>query len=225
MMPEETFTERLLTLAGQAGVSLSPGQARMCYTHLRLMLEWNRKLNLTRITDPEEIITKHFLDSMIPARHLPQSGLALDVGTGPGFPGVPLKVLLPDLHVVLLEGLRKKVSFLRVLLSHLPCDSLWALQGKWEEFRRIDHPLAARRYSLITMRAVRLEPEHLSVLAADILDPGGVFAWWAGPSVRMEAEELDRFAAGTGLRFEEDYSYSLPPDALHRRLLTWRKVT
>ena len=224
-MPENTFTERLLTLAGQAGVSLSPDQARMCYTHLRLMLERNRKLNLTRITDTEEIITKHFLDSMIPARRLPQSGLALDVGTGPGFPGVPLKVLLPDLHMVLLEGLRKKVSFLRVLLSHLPCGNLWALQGKWEEFRRIDHPLAARRYSLITMRAVRLEPEHLSVLAANILDPGGVFAWWTGPGVRMEAEELDRFAAGTGLRFEADYSYSLPPDALPRRLLTWRKVT
>jgi 16S rRNA (guanine527-N7)-methyltransferase len=222
---EAYFTDRLLALAGELDVPLSMPQAQACCAHFRLMLEWNLRLNLTRITDVNEVLVKHFLDSMVPVSMLPHSGFALDVGTGPGFPGVPLKILHPDLHMVLLETARKKVSFLKVLLSSLPCDNMWAVQGRWEEFRFIAHPLAKRRYRLITMRAVRLQREHLEALAAEILEPGGVFAWWAGPCAIVKQEALNPSLRDIGLVFEGEHSYSLPSISQHRRLLIWKKVT
>ncbi|MHC1725594.1 MAG: 16S rRNA (guanine(527)-N(7))-methyltransferase RsmG [Syntrophobacteraceae bacterium] len=83
-------------------------EANLCTRHVNLMLEWNRRLNLTRIVSHNDIIVKHLLDSIVPAKYLPHSGPALDVGTGAGFPGIPLKIMSPALDFLLLDSNRKK---------------------------------------------------------------------------------------------------------------------
>ncbi len=216
-MREEPDPETLEAFLRAHGVGLSPEQAAMCLTHIRLMLEWNPRINLTRITDFGEIMVKHLLDSLLPGLRLPHSGDALDIGTGAGFPGVPLKVLHPGLNVSLLESSRKKISFLRVLLSGLPLRNIRAVHGRWEDFTA---PGAGDegRYALITMRALRLETAHLCVLAPRILAPGGLFAWWAGPGADPQWEK-----SFLQLNFFGKFPYDLPGLSDSRHLYIWKK--
>ena len=223
-MEKEEFVSTFLALAQEQEIPLSKSQAFLCYEYSRILLEWNQRVNLTRITDDREIILKHFLDALLPARWLPHEGLVLDVGTGPGFPGIPLKVFYPGLRMVLLETHRKKVSFLKVVLSRLRLENTWALQGRWEAFRQMDHPLAKERYDLIVMRALELEPEHLTSLASGILRPGGIFAWWAGPHVDRHNISSLLFEENARIVFHRTLSYELPLRAGSRQLLLWKRL-
>ncbi len=217
------FSETLSAMAEKVGAGLSSEQVRLCSEHARLMLEWNRRMNLTRITDPLEIVTKHFLDSLAPARWLPRSGRALDVGSGPGFPGAPLKVLYPDLDMVLLETQRKKIAFLTVLLSRLGLEKIRAVQGRWQEWEKWGGDGVERSFRLIVMRAVRVEAEHLSGLAAALLEPGGLFAWWGGPEFVEKPLRFEQELEDSGIRFLESFTYTLPGSDASRRLVVWRR--
>lgn len=215
---EPNLTELILKHAGAAGTELTAGQAELFRRHVELMLDWNRRLNLTRITDRDEILVKHLLDSILPAPALPHAGTSLDVGTGAGFPGIPLKILHPDLDMVLLDSNRKKTSFLTAVIATLGLKGINALHGRWEEL-----PAAAAnrdRFQLITMRAVRLETDHLSNLAARTLRPGGVFAWWAGP----ESGENLLLPAGTTIMAPlPEIPYVLPGIEKTRSVRLWEK--
>jgi 16S rRNA (guanine527-N7)-methyltransferase len=223
-MERKDFIKTLLALTGENGISFSEEQAEACFEHISLMLDWNQRCNLTRITDHREIIEKHLLDSLIPARWLPQAGPAMDIGTGPGFPGIPLKILHPELNMLLLESNRKKASFLKVLLSRLPLEKVQVLESRWEDLVRTGHPLLEHQLKLATMRAVKLEPAHLSRFAAKLLQPGGVFAWWAGPGADLKWQEAHRETlAAAGMIFEERHDYTLPTLSQQRYLFLWRK--
>lgn len=220
------FLETLLTLTRECRIPLSEEQAAACYEHISRMLAWNRRCNLTRITDPREIIEKHLLDSLIPARWLPKAGPALDVGTGPGFPGLPLAILHPELEMLLLESHRKKASFLKVLLAQRPLANLQVLEGRWQDLLRTGHPLLKEPLALVTVRAVKLEPEHLTVLASRLLREDGVFAYWAGPGADLTWQQDHReILAAAGMIFQGSHHYSLPSMPQPRYLFLWRKQT
>ncbi len=218
---QNDFTALISEYALAAGIALSDEQVRLCRIHIELMIEWNRRLNLTRITEPREIVVKHLLDSLLPASALPGSGLALDVGTGAGFPGIPLKILLPDIEMVLLDSSRKKVSFLAVVAAKLGLGGIRAVHGRWEDFA--GQAENRNKLQLITMRAVRIEERHLSTLAVNTLRPGGIFAWWAGPESEATAEELARSPI-TGLSPRENFSYTLPKASKPRSIVSWKKT-
>ena len=148
------FTDLILKSTRKAGISLTERQADLFSLHIQLLLQWNTRLNLTRITGREEIIVKHLLDSILPARFLPSSGCALDVGTGAGFPGIPLKIVYPDLQMVLLDSSRKKVNFLTAVAATLGLKGIRVLHGRWQDFSKVEEH--ANRFELITMRALKL---------------------------------------------------------------------
>jgi len=211
------FTASILEHADRVGLHLSQEQANLCRMHIELMLEWNRRFNLTRITGEEDTIVKHLLDSMLPASALPVSGYALDVGTGAGFPGIPLKILHPSLEFTLLDSSRKKVTYLSVVAAELGLQRIHPVHGRWEDFAQA--PGNRTKFDLITMRAVKLEPRHLSVLANRILRKDGMFAWWAGPESGMPAVE-----PSAGLTPLEPYSYTLPGISRSRSVFIWKKT-
>jgi 16S rRNA (guanine527-N7)-methyltransferase len=224
-MERRDFLKSILDIMRDYLIPFSEKQALICYEHISLMLEWNRRYNLTRITDCAGIIEKHILDSLIPSRWLPQSGAAIDIGSGPGFPGIPLKIAHPELDMLLLESHRRKVSFLKVVLSRLPLKNLQALQGRWEEVARIDHPLTKKPFKLATMRALKPELEHLCLVAPRILELNGVFAWWAGPSADLGWQDRHRDdCEKAGITFQGRYSYFLPSASQPRFLFIWKKV-
>lgn len=101
------------------GLALSPVQVDQFLTYLELLLKWNRKMNLTALRAPEEIISRHFLDSLLLIPYLPEKGRLLDIGSGAGFPGLPLKIARPGLSVDLAEATDKKVSFLKEVIRCL----------------------------------------------------------------------------------------------------------
>ena len=111
-------TARLKRFFSDSGLSLSEAQLEAFSTYAGLLVEWNEKINLTAITDPEGIEVKHFLDSCLPLSILrldaaiPQGGSLIDVGTGAGFPGIPMKLIRPDIKLTLLDSLAKRLGFL-----------------------------------------------------------------------------------------------------------------
>jgi 16S rRNA (guanine527-N7)-methyltransferase len=175
-LSQEAFADLILHRARGAQIELTEAQARLLSRHVHIMLDWNTRLNLTRITEPEEVVVKHLLDSIAPAKYLPSAGKALDVGAGAGFPGIPLKIVNSGLNMVLLESSRKKTAFLTEAAAALGLEEITALHGSWQDFRQKKEN--RNKFQLIVMRALRAEPEHISRLASWLLSPGGVFARW-----------------------------------------------
>jgi 16S rRNA (guanine527-N7)-methyltransferase len=221
---ETEFSDSILKFTGKAGISLTEGQAKLLDMHIRLLLQWNTRINLTRITGREEIMVKHLLDSILPAKFLPLSGNALDVGTGAGFPGIPLKIVSPDLRMILLDSSRKKISFLAAVTAALGLEGIRAMHGRWQDLLQAKQNLD--KFQLIMMRAVRLEPEHITCLASKALAPGGFFAWW-GNSGEVEGKGFDAEPVDGNygdIEFMDAFSYLLPGIKRERVVWIWRKT-
>lgn len=120
--------------------------------HALELLKWNQKINLTAITDPFEVAVKHFLDSIVPAKLIPPDASLLDIGSGSGFPGIPLKISLPHLSVTLIDASRKKVSFLRHIIRILELKNIDALHIRAEEFSK--KPGIEHKFDAIISRAL-----------------------------------------------------------------------
>ena len=103
----------LKTLAQEKKIILTEAQLLQFQNYLSLLLEWNERMNLTAITDPSEIVVKHFLDSLLLSKFLPERDdfTFADIGTGAGFPGIPLQILRPKIRLVLIDSLQKRISF------------------------------------------------------------------------------------------------------------------
>jgi len=219
------FMERLAAVSREAAIELSVQQRELIHEHIALMLEWNRAVNLTRITRPDDILVRHILDSMVPARWLPEQGRMLDVGSGAGFPGVILKILRPHVHMTLVESHRKKISFLKVLQSRLGLADLEVQASRWEEIALDMRQGLMPRWDVITMRAVRLEGKHLEHLAGRFLNSGGRFAFWAGIQGPAAAKDLEAEAGRAGLVLQDCLPYRVPGLDRTRYLLLWKKET
>ena len=119
--------------------------------HALELMKWNQKTNLTAIIDPFEVAVKHFLDSIVPVQIIPPNASLLDIGSGGGFPGIPLKISLPSLSVTLIDASRKKVSFLKHIIRILELKNIDALHIRAEEFA--NKPGVEKKYDVIISRA------------------------------------------------------------------------
>jgi 16S rRNA (guanine527-N7)-methyltransferase len=154
--------------------------------HARDLLKWNQKINLTAITDPHEIALKHFLDSLAPARWIPPSATLLDIGSGGGFPGIVLKVLIPSLAVTLIDGSRKKINFLKHCIRTLRLENIEALQVRAEELTKDVH--VAWRFDVIISRALSSLAQFVR-LAMPLLADRGIIIALKG---EMDQQEIAR---------------------------------
>jgi 16S rRNA (guanine527-N7)-methyltransferase len=197
--------------------------------HARELLKWNPKINLTAITDPREIALKHYLDSIAPARWIAPLSSLLDIGSGGGFPGIPLKVLIPSLSVTLIDGSRKKISFLKHSIRTLQLENIDARQVRAEELTK-DADVVSR-FDVIISRA-------LSSLAAfvrqalPLLADRGIIIALKGEMDQQEVAELQSTVIEKiPLSAGEPYPYSLtlenyrlPVIQLKRSMLIIRKT-
>ena len=148
------MTERELLTAGlrELGVAECPSAADNLLRYSEILREKNKVMNLTAITDPTEIVTRHFLDCAALAPYMPQDGRVLDVGTGAGFPGIPLKIAFPEVEVVLLDSLNKRVKFLNEVIGQLGLSKITAIHGRAEDFaRQMEY---REQFDLVVSRAV-----------------------------------------------------------------------
>ena len=114
--------------------SLSTLQIEQFEIFYKFLIEENQKYNLTAITEKEEVILKHFIDSVLPIKEIPQNAKVIDVGTGAGFPGLPLKILRPDIKLTLLDSLQKRINFLNMLLEKLNINDVVTVHSRAEDY-------------------------------------------------------------------------------------------
>lgn len=151
-MEKQEFKAKLKEEAMQFGIELSEKEQNNFYNYMKLLLDWNQKINLTAITEPKEVITKHFVDSLSIVRHINENDKILDIGTGAGFPGIPLKIVLEKNEITLLDSLNKRINFLNEVIEKLDLKNIQAIHGRAEEFNKIDGNRES--YDIVVSRAV-----------------------------------------------------------------------
>lgn len=217
----ENIRQDLIERGKRMGIRISLNQAEQFQIYMETLLEWNEKLNLTAITQPEEILEKHFLDSLtvLSTGRLKENGKVLDVGTGAGFPGVPMKILRPDLQVTLLDGSNKRLRFLGELCEKLglPCERV----HKRAEEAGLDKAMR-ESFDLVTARAVA-PLRILSEYCLPLVKMKGYFIAMKGPGAGGELEEARQALELLGGDQVEVKSVSLPT-AGERNLVVVRKL-
>ena len=146
------WSDLIIEGAATFDIDLNHRQTRQFAVHATELVRWNRKINLTAITDPFEVAIKHFLDSLPAARLLPKDATLLDIGSGGGFPGLALKILMPSLSTTLIDASRKKVSFLKHVIRTLKLDNIEALHIRAEDLA--GDPFYRNRFNVVISRAV-----------------------------------------------------------------------
>ncbi|GCE28472.1 ribosomal RNA small subunit methyltransferase G [Dictyobacter alpinus] len=208
--------------AGLAQLGLSPQVGEAFVRYRQELLEWNARFNLTAIKDPEEVMLKHFLDSLslLQVYARPQNVRLLDIGTGPGFPGLPLKIARPDWHVTLIEATGKKTLFLQHMVDVLQLKNVEIIHGRAEE---IAHKSAYRgAYDLVTARAVTALAGLLEC-SAPFCKVGGTILLPKKGDMTDEFTQGKRAASQLGLRLKADTPVTLPGLNDGRRLLHWEQ--
>lgn len=203
------FTDTLTKAAEEFGISLETTQLQAFDTYYQLVIEWNQKMNLTAITEPEEFAVKHVIDSLsaLDMARFPKNASLIDVGTGAGFPGIPLKIMRPDLKLVLVDSLNKRVGFLREVASRLAFSDTEAIHGRAEELARDKQ--YREKFTLATARAVaRLNV--LCELCVPFIKTGGYFIAMKGAQYQEEISEAKTSLAVLGCDIEEARRVILP---------------
>lgn len=183
MNTDTNFIEYLITGASGLGVELSLTQAQGFLVYKAMLLDWNKRMNLTAITDDHGILVKHFLDSLTAAALPPVGGLVVDVGTGAGFPGIPIKLARPDVRLCLMDATKKKLSFLDAVIKELDLRDVWTVHARAEEAGRL--PEHRDSYDMAVSRAVA-GLGLLAELCLPMVKPGGLFAAMKGPGADEE---------------------------------------
>ena len=200
--------EYIIQRFSEASFSLTDVQAEQFLEYYRRLIETNRVMNLTAITEFEDVVEKHFLDSVLAARYFDFSSAQslIDVGTGAGFPGIPLKILYPQLQVVLLDSLRKRVDFLQGIVDNLKLSSVEAVHGRAEELGR--DARFRESFDVCVSRAVA-NLSTLSEYCTPFLKTGGVFISYKSGTADGEAEKAAGAIKKLGCRRMKTEKYSL----------------
>lgn len=220
-MSEVLDRERLITNLDTMGLSLTPQQLEQFDCYARLLVEWNQKMNLTAITSPEEIAVLHFADSLTLLKAIDLTGnkRILDIGTGAGFPAIPLKIAQPDLQFTLMDSLNKRLTFIGEVLKTLG-HSATVLHSRAEEGAA--KPELREQFDVVTARAVA----SLQVLAEYCLPyvrVGGCFAAMKGPSCEEELKGAANAIHLLGGKVKETVSFTLS-DGSVRHIAVIEKV-
>ena len=221
-MEKEIFSQKLSENVSKFNVKLSKEQIEQFNQYMNLLIEWNQKMNLTAITEPNEVIEKHFVDSLTIERYLQNAKNILDIGTGAGFPGIPLKIVEPEKEITLLDALNKRINFLQEVIKSLKLEKVEAIHGRAEEFVK---QLSIREsYDIVTSRAVA----KLNVLLEYMLPftkVGGKCICMKANDIEEELEEAQKAIQVLGGKLEKVDSITLPESNIQRKIVIIQKVS
>ena len=204
--------------ARKLGLEIDESAAALFCAHAYELVKYNRKINLTSITQPRDIAVKHFLDSLAPAPLIPDDARLLDIGSGGGFPGVPLKILKPSLSVLLIDGVRKKANFLKHVLRTLELERIDALQIRAENL--LEDPAFSNSFDVVISRALSSLAAFVK-LAMPLLAAHGAIIAMKGEVDPIELDKL-RSDVPTYRCHIEVKNYKLPSLDVRRSIVIIR---
>ncbi len=211
-----SFETSILDKMNKIGIKLNNEQIEKFYKYEKILLEWNEKINLTAIVDENEIILKHFVDSAIITKYIKSEQKVADIGTGAGFPGIPLKIINKYNNIYLLDSLNKRIKFLEKVIETLELKNICAIHSRAEE---IGHNKEFRQqFDVVVSRAVA----KLNVLLEYMLPlakVGGTCICLKGPNVENEIEEAQNALNVLGGKIEKIENFKLPDSDNERNLI------
>lgn len=203
--------EEFIIETSKLGIKLTDKQINQLEQFYNLLIEWNEKINLTRITSKEEVYLKHFYDSLTISKviNLKNSKTLCDVGTGAGFPGIVLKIVYPNLKITLVDALQKRVNYLNTIIKELNLDGITAIHARGEDLKE--------KYDVVTARAVA-NIEKLLKYTMHLVAPNGVFIAMKG-NISEELNDLTRKKISQKYNIEKIEQFLLPYENSQRSLL------
>ncbi|MBD7966352.1 16S rRNA (guanine(527)-N(7))-methyltransferase RsmG [Fictibacillus norfolkensis] len=215
--------ELFQTSLKEKGVELSEKQLSQFETYYNLLVEWNEKMNLTAITEKEEVYLKHFYDSVTAGFYFDfnQNITVCDVGAGAGFPAIPLKIAFPEIKLTVVDSLNKRIGFLQHVVDELGLDDVSLYHDRAETFAH--RPEFRQTFDLVTARAVaRLSV--LSELCLPLVKIGGHFLGMKGANLPEEVRDGEKAVKLLGGRVKDIHSFVLPIEESERNIIVIDKV-
>ncbi len=213
------FSKELKEKAKQIDIILEEEQIKQFYEYMNVLLEWNEKINLTAIIEPKEIILKHFIDSLTIQKYIQEGQKVIDVGTGAGFPGIPLSIIKQNTEITLLDSLNKRITFLNESISSLQLKNIKTVHARVEEFA--NNKKERESYDIATSRAVA----SLNVLLEYLLPlvkVGGFCICMKGSNTE-EIQEAKNALEILGGEIEKIEKINLPDSDIQRNIIVVKK--
>ena len=204
-------------------IEINDDQLKQFNQYFELLVEWNEKINLTAITDKEEVYLKHFYDSIMPLWlfDIPEAAKLVDVGAGAGFPSIPMKIIRPDLEITIIDSLNKRITFLDNLVNDLNLDKVSNVHARAEEAGQ--DPQYREQYDIATARAVA-SLNVLTELCIPLVKKGGYFLALKSQRAETEVEEAQAAIKVLGAKYEGQETETLPIEGSERTLVRIRKT-
>ena len=205
------------------GIEITDEQKEQFDIYHKLLEEWNKVMNLTGITEFQEVLIKHFLDSLACVKAVDMSRIKriMDIGTGAGFPGVPLKIAFPHLEACLLDSLKKRVNFLEETFQMLKLENITAIHGRAEEYAK--NKQYRETYDLCVSRAVS-NLATLSEYCLPYVKTGGYFISYKSGTVQEEVEQAQKAVKILGGKIQDVVYFQLPDSEIQRSLVVIEKI-
>ena len=218
-MERTNFYKKMAEESEKIGIKLPDEQLNEFYEYMQLLLEWNEKMNLTAITDPEEVIKKHFVDSITIKKYIKEKSRLIDVGTGAGFPGIPLKIVDKSIKLTLLDSLNKRINFLNEIIEKLNLKEVNTIHSRAEEYAKNK---ARESYDVAVSRAVADLPILLEYLMPYV-KLNGICICMKGPKAQEELERSKKAINILGGKLEKVEKITIDEE-MERNLIIIRKI-
>ena len=219
-MDIKEFSDLMIDYGKEINIVFTEEQLQKFYQYMNLLIEWNEKINLTAIVEPKEIILKHFIDSLTIIKYIEPNKSVIDIGTGAGFPGIPVKIMREDLDITLLDSLNKRIHFLNEVIQKLELKNITAIHARIEEFAKNKQYREA--FDVATSRAVA-NLTTLSEYMLPMVDLKGMVICMKGSEINEEISKSKNSIKLLGGKIDKIEEFTLPKSDNRRNLILIKK--